>query len=308
MIDKNSNKNIRLKFLQVYEDFNKEIPDELIEIFKKIKILLGEKTDSFKQILKTGDLSFIENDIKIIVDFEKINNNKSYSDKDIVYYSNIDLYDLIYNSDKIIKIPIKIKDTTLNNNKLYSVISHEIRHIYDFFTINDESDFNSFVNSLYYSLLKKENDEIFNNFLDLVYLSLEHELIARNTMIYENFINSKCSLETLQEEFKKTSIYESLILLRNFDYNKLLDLKYLNNINLFIDKFGGNKCENILDVENFLIGWKKYFVDKSNEYMIESNDVLNKIYNVIKETYEYKKLENVKDILKRIYDKYILHM
>jgi hypothetical protein len=305
LINKEENKDIRLKFLQIYEDFNKNIPDELIEIFKKIRKNIGHRDVSFNYLLDLNKIEFIDIILDIEVDFTEILNGKSYQDKDIVYYSNINIGDLIDEKSPI-KLPIIIKDVNLNNDKLYSVISHEIRHIYDFFTINDESDFMSFVNSLNYSLLKKgELDNDYKSFLDLVYLSLEHELIARNTMIYENFINCKCSKEELFSEFEKTYMFNSLKILGNFNYQNLINIKYIDNINLFIDKFGGNRCENQEDITLFFEGWNNYFKEKSKDYLKEANNVLDKIYNVIKESNSVSKIRNVKEILLDIQNKYI---
>lgn len=305
MIDKEKNKDIRLKFLQVYEDFNKQIPDELIEIFNKVRKLIGVRNESFNFKLNLSDINFIDLILNIEVDYQEILDNKNYQDKDIIYYSNINIGDLVDNKENI-KLPIIIRDVRLNNDKLYSVISHELRHIYDFFVINDESDFTSFVNSLNYSILKKEIKSNFKYFLEIVYLSLEHELIARNTMIYENFINCKCSKTKLIEEYKKTYTFKSLKIMKNFQYEIYLDKKYLKDINSFINKFGGEKCKNLKDIELFFKGWKNYFKDKSEEYLDEAYNVLDKIYNVIKESnINNDKIRNVKDILLEIQNKYI---
>jgi len=300
------NRNIWLKYIQVYEDFNKEIPIELKNIFSGIQDIIGYKNDSFVVKIDLNDLDFCDIILNINVKFTKLENNKKYSDKDIIYYSNININDLIKN-EKDIELPIFISDIELNNDKLFSVISHEVRHIYDVFTINEESDMNSFINSLYYNVLKiDETDENFKEFLDFVYLSLEHELIARNTMIYENFINCKCDKDVLLKLFENTYMYKSLLMLKNFNCNNILKSKnIIDKTNKFISYFGGDDCENEEDVKLFYIKWQEYFNIKSNEYLIEANKMLDDVYNVIKENKIQHNIKNVIDILKDIYANYI---
>lgn len=304
MIDKDKNYKKRLKFIQIYEDFNKEIPEDLISLFKQIKKKIGKKEGSFTYLLNLNEFNFIDLNINLVVNFIKLESNKDYSEQEIVYYSNINLGELLQNKD-VIDIPIFIEDTSLNNDKLYSVISHEIRHIYDFYTISEESDYKSFIGSLNYTYLKNKVSDDFMYFMGLVYLSLEHELVARNTMIYENFINCKSSKEVLYNRYKKTYMYKSLMQLKNFDYTNFINLKYLHDINLFVGKFGEKECENINNIENFFYGWKQYFEDKSDEYLKEGYKILDKVYNVIKENNNKKEVRNVVDILKDIYKKYI---
>ena len=301
------NKNIWLKYLQTYEDFNKEIPSELKVIFNKIRNIIGIKTSSFKQTIDLNDVNFIDIIIHINVNFQKINSTLPYSKKDITYYSNININDLLEEKHDI-NIPIEIKDVTLNIDKLISVISHEIRHIYDVHVVNEDSDMESFTKSLYYSFLKKsETNKDSKDFLFLVYLSLEHELIARNTMIYENFINCKCSREELDKLFKDSSIYESFEKLSNFDYTELLKIDdIIEKTNIFINYFGGEKlCKNDEDVLNFYKKWKNYFKTKSDEYILEANKILDDVYFVIKENKIEKPIKNIKELLLDIYNKYI---
>ena len=170
---KSIDKKLWIKYIKTFESFNKEIPDELKVLFKKIRNIIGNPTDSFDINIDLNTLGFCNLIIELNVTFEKLNSGISYNDKDIVYYSNININDLVLGKDKT-KIPINIKDIHLNVDKLSSVISHEIRHIYDVYTINEESDMKSFIKSLYYTeLSKNEDNTYFLDFLNLVYLSLE---------------------------------------------------------------------------------------------------------------------------------------
>lgn len=300
------NKNTWLSYLKTYEDFNKNIPDVLKKLFKDIKDIIGTQTDSFEKSINLNDLNFCDIIINIKVNFNKLNNNKPYHKKDIIYYSNININDLIENND-IIDIPIDISDVNINMNKLISVISHEIRHIYDVYTINDESDMESFIRTLYYNKLSKsENNNDFKYFLYLVYLSLEHELIARNTMIYEMFIECNCSKEELIKLFEDSYIYESFIKLNDFNYTNLKNIpNIIEKVNDFINYFGGNICQNNDDVILFFTNWKEYFKNKSDEYIIESYKIIDDVFNMIKENKIVKK-QNVKELLLYIHNKYII--
>jgi hypothetical protein len=307
LIDKNNfNRKKWLKYIKVFEEFNKEIPNELRDIFNKIRKELGNPTKSFTKILDLNDYNFVDIRVKLIVNFTEISSIEPYENRKVIWYSNININDL--NEKKhIVDIPINIIDTHINIDRLSSTISHELRHIYDYYVANDEADMKSFTDGLYINLLKNNhNNPEFLNFLELVYLSLEHELIARNTMIYENFINCRCNKEELIELFKKTYIYESLIILKSFNHNKLnYNNELLKNTNDLIKYFGGNLCNNIEDVKIIYKNWENYFKLKSDEYIEEAYKVLDDIYNVIKENSNHKMNMTAKELLLDIYNKYI---
>ena len=300
------NKKLWLKYVKVYEEFNKEIPESLKILMDKIKEDIGHPIDSFKSIIDLENYGFVQN-MKILLDvkFKKIE-NKYYTDKQTIYHSNINIYDVI-NQKSEIYLPIKIEDSVLNEHKLYSVISHEIQHLYDVLTIIDESDMKSFVNDLYLNKLRNvaKNIEFFN-FLELVYLSLEHELIARNTMIYYEFLNCNVSKEKLIDMFYDSFMYKSLIKLKNFNYQNIINTpNIIGDTNDFINYFGGKNCKNEEDLIKFYSNWKKYFEDKSNEYLDESYKVIDDLMCLVKESYQLKQTKNVKKILLDTYNQYI---
>jgi hypothetical protein len=299
----NLNKKLWLSYIKTYEDFNKKIPDDMKTLFNEIRKCIGNPNKSFKIDIDLDKLNFCNIILKLDVNFTEIKNNLSYVENDIIYYSNININDLLEGKD-IINLPIIIKDVNLNKDKLISVISHEIRHIYDVFMVNSESDMKSFVHSLYYGFLSKnEQDEKFKYFLYLVYLSLEHELIARNTMLWEMFINCNCSKDELLNLYKKCSIYKSYIELSSFNYSELKNIpNILTKINEFIKYFGGVPCT---DANVFFENWKIYFNNKSLEYQKESLEIIDNVYNIINENNTNKNIINVKDMLLDIYNKFI---
>jgi hypothetical protein len=301
------NKNIWLKYLKTYESFNKDIPDGLKYIFNEVRNKIGEQKDSFDLDINLNDFDFCDLILNIKVEFNKLNSGIRYEDKDIIYYSNLNIDDIIRNKDKT-TIPVKISDVCINSDKLSSVLSHEIRHIYDIYTINDESDMKSFMNSMYYSeLSKNENNEQFLNFLRLIYLSLEHELIARNTMIWEMFINCKCSKIELYKLYKESFMYKSLTYLNDFKYDQLLKIDdILLKVNNFINYFGGNLCKSDDDINFFFINWSKYFKKKSDEYIKDGYKIIDDLIQLNEFKHNTAKVKNVKEILLEIHNKYIL--
>ena len=125
--------------------------------------------------------------LNIKVEFNLLNSGIRYENKDIIYYSNLNIDDIIKNKDKT-TIPVKISDVCINLDKLSSVLSHEIRHIYDIYTVNDESDIKSFMNSMYYSeLSKNESNEQFLNFLRLSLEYFYYEVCICCRQIYFRF-------------------------------------------------------------------------------------------------------------------------
>jgi len=292
-------------YLKTFEDFNKQIPDELKSLFKKIKDIIGVQKTSFKKQINLKDLEFSENILDIDVKFSQLNNGIPYHKKDIIYYSNINIYDIISYKD-IINIPIFVQDININIDKLISVISHEIRHLYDALTLFEESDLMDFGKSLLYQRVKStENNNDFLDFLFLIYLSLEHELIARNTMIWTMFHETHCSKDILYKLFEDSFMYESLDKLTNFDYSKLLIIpNIIDKVNNFINYFGGNICNNN-DVLLFFKNWESYFDLKSTEYKKEAYQILDEIYvENIKEN--NKKTKNIKNILLQIHNDIIM--
>lgn len=185
----------------------------------------------------------------IEIDFK----NNEYSDSALVriniewigdnhkpYHGETDVLSALQNEFKKFDVSVEIIDKAIDWNKLYSIIQHELKHIYDI--LYDEGDENTFLKVDPINKLKSKYKNIndFYYFIQLVYESLKHELEARNVMIYDRFrwlnIYDKSLIES---EFKNTYIYKSLVRLSNFDSDKFInqfDIHYLINItNDFIE-------------------------------------------------------------------------
>jgi hypothetical protein len=134
------------------------------------------------------------------------------------YYSSVD-WNKFMKDDYVVVIEVP---KNYDKNYLTSIVIHEFRHIIDFTDENLNNGLSSFDMDLN---LRKYNVGYFNEFYTLIYLSLEHELVARNNQIYPYI------------KFNNLTQDESLDILKNsFIWNALQRLKSFN-VDEFIIKF-----------------------------------------------------------------------
>lgn len=176
-----------------------------------------------------------------------ISNNLSYS-------SHID-WDKFMNDVYEIDIRVPI-DYDLNY--LSSTLIHELRHIIDFSDGAKSSGLSSFLMDIH---LRNFNVGLFSEFYILVYLSLEHELLARNNQIYSYIKFKNLSKEESLDILKKSFIWDALQNLNNFDSLS------------FIKKF---KTYDLIEKTNsFIIN-----VLHDNNLIIEDDNDLIEFYNI----------------------------
>lgn len=144
-------------------------------------------------------------------------------------------------------------------NYLISIIIHEFRHIIDFTDGNLNNGVSSFDMEL--NLRKFSDDVNFNDFFILIYISLEHELVARNNQIYPYIKFKNLTKEQSLEILKTSFIWKSLQQLKNF------------NVDNFISKFESNE---LIHITNEFI--KDVLYD--NETVIESTEELKEFYTL----------------------------
>jgi hypothetical protein len=270
MINKNPT-----KYLKLFENFKeKSTPD----IIKKISNIVR------KDILINANSSFNKNysideiNLNIIVDY------KSGSKQP--YYSNVNIYDIISGVEPVI-IKVLVTDISIDINYLMSIISHEMRHIYDIYTIVDDVEIDDFKKSMVVSKFKGQN-----NFISYVYLSLEHELIARHNMLYELYrwieITDKGKLF---EIFKKSYTHTALLQLEKFD-----SVKFINNQNefelvKFTKEFSTDIGENFNgDLYSYYKNWEVFFKNKSQEFLSYVDDMLNDVIQDVNDEKIYERL------------------
>jgi hypothetical protein len=170
------------------------------------------------------------------------------------YSSNIDWNKFM---NDVYEIDIEVPNN-YDYNYLVSVLIHEIRHIIDFSDGAKSSGLSSFIMDIN---LRKFNVGLFSDFYILVYLSLEHELLARNNQIYPYIKFKNIYKEDSLEILKNSFIWQSLQYLNDFDSS------------LFISKFDSNY---LIDITNsFIIN-----VLHDNETRIENKNDLIKFYHI----------------------------
>lgn len=261
------------KHIELYEAFEeKSVPF----VLKKMSLIIRNDILKNKQNF-IKDYSIDNFNFKVIIDFKK--------EKKYPYFSNINIYDIIKNPEKKLIIKIIAFDEILDVDYAVSVIIHELRHVYDILNINGEYEMIDFIKSLYIPKFRKT---IFVNFINLIYLSLEHEIIARHNMLYPLLrwrnITNKSELYNI---FKKTYTYDALIQLKNFnsiDFIHSFNIKDLIQFtNDFINDVAkeDNFCENIDDINNFYKKWEYFFQVKSKEFLKYVDDILDEIINDI---------------------------
>lgn len=269
------NENLRLKYLELYENFSKKsIPEELKYIASQIRPdLIKNGNNSFEKFYSFGSYKF-----NLIVNYIK-------GEKE-PYFSDLNFTELFQNPFATLDIPVKVKDENIDIDYLLSVITHEIRHIYDIFNIENDYEVLEFYKGMQLQIFR---DTFFQKFTNYIYLCLEYELIARHNMLYPLFrwteVTNKKELYNL---YLETYSYESLLQLQNFDSNNFVD-KFIEEdliiyTNSFIKEIASetNFCSNKLDLINFYKKWEIFFKEKSKEYLDYVDNMFDEIINDIK--------------------------
>jgi hypothetical protein len=260
-------------YIKLFEDFNQK---SLPSLIKKISYIIR------KDIINNGNNSYNKEynidgiHINLIVDYKK-----SYKQP---YYSNVNIYDVISGKEPI-DIKVIVNDLKIDVDYLMSIISHEIRHIYDVYTVVDDTEMLDFVKSI--AVFKNKNR---NEFVNLVYLSLAHELIARNNMLYElyRYINIT-DKDKLYEIFKKSYVFKALEDLKNFNANLFISKNVdLYEFTLNFSKDIGDDFDG--DLKKYYSKWEEFFHKKSDEFLGYVDNMLDDIINDIKNNKIYERL------------------
>jgi hypothetical protein len=262
------------------------IPGDLKDLSEKLTTELIDIKLPYKKLINFGGIE---------VDIEIKNSNKFYSKVDWFKFLKGD-YEIIIEVEKDYDI-----------NYLVSTIIHEIRHMIDFTDENLNSGLSSFDLD---RNLRKYNIGRFSDFYIPVYISLEHELVARNNQIYPYIKFKDISKEESLQILKQSFIWKALQILKEFDYISFVNsfdesilIKITNN---FIKEclYDNEKIvENKEDLLTFYKIWNEYFIETSKKWevlllsevdmvyerkirvindIINYENVINKIWNKIK--------------------------
>lgn len=278
-------------FNQLLEELqNRSIPNVLKELSN---VLLNDIKDINIPYKNNYTLDVLKFDIDIIY-----NNDNSY-------YSNINVYNIITNPLNVIDITIKIPKN-YDIHYVLATIIHEIRHVYDIITVNSENDMHSFIKDI-----KLRNYKIgyYTNFINLIYLSLEHELVARNNMIYPYIKYKDIDIKESKNIIKSSFIWKALEYLKDFNHSEFISNFNLNDLINITNDFNQNilNQNNIMsdynDIKVFYENFEFFFKETSDTWERELNDEILKIYEnklILLENNE-KKSNNVKDLLLNLY-------
>jgi hypothetical protein len=216
------------------------------------------------------------------------------------YYSNIDWYEFLNGKNNLkVEIPNEYDiDYTI------SLIIHEIRHLIDFTSEYSNIGLSSFDIELQ---LRKYRDIVyFNEFYILFYISLQHELVARNNQIYPYIKFKGIEKEESIKLIKKSFIWVYLDNLNSFNHDSFVKkfkvdfLIELTNEFLKDVLFSDELVEDYEDLKLFYQNFEKYFKTLSVEwkditfkeidYVYESNSFINEystLVDIIKNHYSY---------------------
>lgn len=198
-------------------------------------------------------------------------------------------YDYSYSSyidwnkfmNDIYEISIKVPNN-YDPNYLVSTLIHELRHVIDFSDGAKSSGLSSFLMDIH---LRRFNIGLFSEFYNLVYLTLEHELLARNNQIYPYIkfknISKKQSLNILKNSFIWISLSElkkfnSSSFVNNFEYDDIVAKTNSFIMNVLHDK--NTTIENKNDLVAFYDIWENYFKETSNRWTSVLLSEVDRIY------------------------------
>ena len=213
----------------------------------------------------------------LIVNFEK-------SDKS-EYYSNVNLYDAIFKKYQNFNIECTIKDKFINISELIANIHHELKHVLDSLTVDSDRMIDDFMNIPIINRFKNENS-IIRDFVILLYLYSEHEISARNSMLWDKFkrigITDK---ELLMKRFKNSYIYEALMKLKSFNAYYFINSKNKEDLllktNDLLKSLNKNSIS-MVDLYNFYKNYEVLFKEKADECLNKVPDIIDELIKDVK--------------------------
>ena len=207
-----------------------------------------------------------------------------------VYHAQTSIQDIVINNFKKIHIDIYIEDDKFDQNKIYSILAHELSHYYQALSVEDKY-FKSFNQMISIEEFKKEVNKYKNDFLDYIYYNFQHELDARVDQAYEAHLYSKIkNFEDMLNNFYTRELYKMLIFLGNYNSKNMVE-KYktddlLDLTNQFNTLYGIEEIK-IQQLNDYYKNWESIFKMNSEEYIEKSKDALKQAFNKEKRYEEY---------------------
>lgn len=206
-----------MKYINEFDYFlfeRKHVDDNVIHYVRDIIDIIESNNLSNANIDTKINLTKRESlkisDIHFVVDINsKDFNNYGYFKKNI---NSKFIDDTLTNCTFYLQL--KLSDNEIENNKIstnnniYSLINHELHHALEIYIF--ESQNKKYRNSLEISKKYQKHREFgdkfkyWKDFIYLIYLGLDHEMISRISQIYEEILN----YENPKEDIKNSKIYK----------------------------------------------------------------------------------------------------
>jgi hypothetical protein len=278
-----------------YEDFLNE-GRGISDIIKQYTKIINDyhATDGLEKIQLDFDYEQLPLiDLRVI--FKKSDRNNGNFILDSSEIINSKLHDVVIN--------IEYKNT----EDIIGLISHELNHINEYYKIQIKI-LTTNINirptwidiKLSYSSLNITNDHSYYYFIYLLYLSLDTEMNARISQVYNYLLSFNITDEDqLFEKLKQHQNWKYVDMLNNFNYDEFIkhniDVIGLNGIikitNQLIDKFKDKNLNkrtkllhfvdknitNLNDLVNFYKNFHDYFISKTKTHMSKFKYIINEV-------------------------------
>lgn len=278
--------------LKSFEEFNES--RGINDWIKAYSVFIYENTLAIKS--NQLQIDIITNDINIIdLQIELIRSNKNHG---LFNPNNSKIINNELHFSKIV-VEYKIDD----RNTIIDILNHELIHLYEYYMINMKISNFLYHKSPKYLMLKNyqksytKNNEEFDKFVYLIYLSLDSEMNARVAEIYNYLLSFKeTNYNYLFDKLQLHKNYKYYLMLSEFDHDKFITSN--------LDKIG---LDELLSLSNNIIDYiksdtnKKLFLINTNKKLKDLTD-LKLFYKKWQNYFKNKSEKNIKKLRKMIYE------
>ena len=197
--------------------------EELID-FPVKKYLVIVRNKILNEIKSKKNIFFFDfsNEIKFPISFNIIIDFKKSTIKE--YSGFVDIHELKNLKYQNININILVHDNikALDYDEIFSIINHELKHIYDYYKDRNRNTMEEIIN-LDDLIVKYDTNNELKYLLHLLYSASIHEMDAKCSMIYEKLRYLKTIDKSVMiKEFEKSYIFKELKSLNEFSYINFL--------------------------------------------------------------------------------------
>lgn len=265
----------KYKFYNLLE--SKGVPNKMNEFSNRmIGDMFKGKFSDF--IFKTGLVKMEEISVKIKHENENYN-SRFYSKTNSI--SDIELiFDIPYKPDPYY---------------LHEIILHELTHLWEFYNIkivNEKLPMYSNIGKALRLTLSQDKYDILSEFRYLIYLTLDNELNARVSQVYQFLKQSKIKDKSILEtRIKNSSSWKKMEIINNFNsseyYDALIEsiggdlsLILINDLNKELinndfDKSFIKELNSLYELKSYLKSWSKLFKYKMKKHRIKLLKVID---------------------------------